>query len=85
MAILKTEEAQIEVPDGEQIKDAAEKLGIPFGCCDGLCRSCQISVIEGMEFLSDKTEAEEDADLEVGERFCCQMSINGGEVLIKGP
>ena len=83
MAILKTNETKVEVQDGEEIKEAAEQLGVPFGCRNGLCGACLVEVEEGHENLSELTGAENDFRLEDHQRLCCQAKIKQGEVKIK--
>jgi len=82
MAILKTSTESREVPDGEPIMEACEELGVPYGCKDGLCQSCRIEIIEGMENLSDPTQAEKDAGIPGNERLACQCKIIKGSVNI---
>ena len=83
MANLKMDDKDIEIQDGESIKDAAESLGVPFGCEDGLCGACLVEVEEGMENLSERTEAEKEMYLGDKQRLCCQVKIKQGEVKIK--
>ena len=83
MAILKTDDNQVEVTNGEAILNAAEELGVPFGCRAGVCGTCKTKVIEGMENLSEKNEQENEMDLEEGERLMCQCKIKSGEVKIQ--
>lgn len=74
----------INVHPGETIQAIIEKAGsgLPFGCRDGECGTCVVEVLQGMEFLSPKTE-KEDKVLKVVEatnpkknlRLSCQMKI----------
>jgi ferredoxin len=82
MAKLKSDDGEVELADGEPIREAAEQLGVPFGCRNGLCGSCLVEIDEGKENLSEKTEAEEDFGLEDHQRLCCQAKIKEGEVKI---
>lgn len=82
MAVLKTVDNKIDVPDGEAIKEYAEDLGVPFGCKQGLCGTCKIRVIEGMENLSNLNQEEIDMNLEDDERLACQCKIKKGTVII---
>lgn len=80
--IINGEEA--EVVEGERIQEACEELGIPFACTEGICGTCIVEVEEGMENLSDYTEAEEDFLGEMDcERMCCQCRLKGGEVKLR--
>jgi ferredoxin len=83
MAKLKRDGQEIEVPDGEQIRDYAEQIGIIFGCKQGRCGTCTSQVLEGMENLEEKNEAEVMMGLPEGSRLCCQAKIKSGEVAIK--
>ena len=71
-----------EITDGDQVKDKCEELGIIFGCKDGLCGTCKVKVIEGMENLSEKNEKEVDFGLEDNERLMCQAKIKHGTVKV---
>lgn len=83
MAILKTENEQVEVADGEALMDAAEKLGVPFSCRAGVCGTCKVTIVEGSENLEPKTENEKALGLEDNERCMCQSKIKSGTVVIK--
>jgi ferredoxin len=83
MAILKTNDNQVEVKDGSLIQEAAEQLGVLFGCRNGLCGTCMVEVEEGMENLSERNEAEDNMGLQDQSRLACQCRINQGEVKIK--
>lgn len=80
--ILNGEEFQLE--DGAPIKEKCEEAGIPFACEEGVCGTCVIEVVEGMQNLSDFTQEEIDflgeQDLE---RLACQCKIKNGCVKIK--
>ncbi len=85
MAILTTDTAQITVKDGESIIAACEQLGIPFGCKDGSCGTCLIKVIEGMENLSARADAEQaEIPLAKDQRLACQCKLLKGTVKVKG-
>lgn len=74
----------VDIPDGSPIQEACEEQGIPFACSEGLCGSCIIEIVEGMENLSDFTEAELDFLGDKGtERLACQCKIKKGTVKIK--
>ncbi|MEN9626408.1 MAG: ferredoxin-4 [archaeon] len=73
-----------EVKDGDPIKSVCmEKFQIPFACEDGLCGTCLIYVIEGMENLSERNDKEKDMGLVGNERLACQCRIKKGIVSIK--
>jgi ferredoxin len=71
---------EIEVKDGDNIKEACEKLGVPFGCQNGLCGTCMIDIDSGEENLSDLTEEEEILERNRKHRLACQCRIKKGEV-----
>jgi ferredoxin len=89
MAKLINEETkeQIEVKenDNDDLIEKAEKLGVPFGCQDGICGSCRAEITEGMENLSDFTEQEKDMGFDESgdERLLCQCKIKKGDVKFK--
>lgn len=66
--------------EGEPIRNAVEKLGVPFGCEEGICGTCMIDVLEGENNLSDLTDQEKDLMRDKKHRLACQCRIKGGEV-----
>ncbi|NQY74904.1 MAG: (2Fe-2S)-binding protein [Candidatus Margulisbacteria bacterium] len=76
--ILNDDEA--EVADGDKILDTIEELGVPIGCTNGVCGTCEIEVLEGMDNLSPPTEEELDLGMEGNRRLGCQCTIKGGSV-----
>lgn len=73
-----------EIEDGAEIQPACEEAGIPFACTEGICGTCIVEIVEGMENLSEFTEAEEDFLGEMdNERMACQCKIKHGNVVIK--
>jgi len=83
MAKIKTDNEEIEVKDGESMIEACEKLGVPFGCYEGICGSCRIEVIGGAENLSELTEQEKMLGMDANTRLACQCKIKKGEIKIK--
>ncbi|NGX27155.1 MAG: Ferredoxin-1 [Chlamydiae bacterium] len=75
---------QHELEDGSPIAEICEEAGIPFACTEGICGTCVIEVVEGMENLSEFTQEEEDflGDMD-NERLACQCKLKGGSVKIK--
>lgn len=82
MAIFKTSDEEREVPDGTKLEPIAEAMGVPFGCHHGVCGACIVPVLEGMDNLGPKNEAEEDMDLDDDQRLMCQCTISGGTVVV---
>jgi len=71
------------VADGSPIKEAAKKLGIPFSCENGICGSCMINVLEGMENLGERNEAEKSYGVSGNTRLACQCKLESGDVKIE--
>ena len=73
---------EMEVDDDAGLTDPCKSLGIPFSCTEGTCKTCVIEVLEGMENLSDYTEAEKKLLGEsIGkQRLACQCKIKQGSV-----
>ncbi|MBU1659169.1 2Fe-2S iron-sulfur cluster binding domain-containing protein [bacterium] len=72
----------INVKPGKTIQDIVEASGsaLPFGCRDGECGTCIVSIESGMEFLSDMTDKEKAVMKMLNEsnpkaRLSCQMKI----------
>lgn len=70
----------VEIKAGESIREAVEKLGVPFGCEDGICGTCMIDIIDGEENLSELTEQEKDLMRDRKHRLACQCKIKKGDV-----
>ena len=86
---FKTDNVTHEVEDGTQLMDFCEELDVSlsFGCTEGTCGVCEVTVIKGRENLSRITEEEKDylleEDLEDGMRLACQVKIRKGDVTLK--
>ncbi|CAM0117413.1 2Fe-2S iron-sulfur cluster-binding protein [Rhabdochlamydiaceae symbiont of Dictyostelium giganteum] len=75
---------EFDVPNGEGIASICEEAGVPFACTEGICGTCVIEVVEGMENLSDFNQEEADFLGDLGnERLACQCKLQGGCVKIK--
>jgi len=75
---------ETEVTDGEPIAPACEEAGVPFACTEGVCGTCVIEVVAGMENLSPFTQEEKDFLGEQDrERLACQCKIKCGSVKLK--
>ncbi len=70
---------EVEIEDGSPLHECCEEAGVPFACTEGVCGTCVIEVVEGMENLSPFTQEEKDflGDQE-RERLACQCKIKGG-------
>lgn len=75
---------EVEVGEGEAIATACEEAGVPFACTEGVCGTCVIEVLEGMNNLSDFTQEEKDFLGEQDkERLACQCKLKSGFVKLK--
>ncbi len=72
-----------ELEDDSPLIEPCEEAGVPFACTEGVCGTCVIEVVEGMENLSEFTQEERDflGDLNK-ERLACQCRIRQGCVKI---
>ena len=71
-----------EVKNGDNIRNACEKLRVPFGCKEGICGTCMIDILEGEDNLSELTEPEKNLMRDKKHRLACQCKIKKGEVKI---
>ena len=85
---FKTDNVTYEVEDGTSLIDFCDEVDISlsFGCTEGTCGVCEVTVIKGRENLSRITEEEKDyllpEDLEGGMRLGCQVKVRKGEVVL---
>ena len=76
--------AEVEVPVGTSILQAAQKVDAPEGfACGGVCAcsTCHVYVHKGAQLLSDKEDDEEDIldkafDVKATSRLGCQAVIS---------
>jgi ferredoxin len=80
MAKLYVNDQEVDIEDGEKIVDAIEELGVPIGCSNGVCGTCEVEVAEGMHNLSELNEEEKDLGMEGNKRLGCQCVIQSGVV-----
>ena len=83
MAKLVLNGDEIEVEENVKIVDAIEEAGVPIGCSNGVCGTCEVEVIEGMDNLNEMTEEEEDLGMEGNKRLGCQCQLTGGSVVME--
>jgi ferredoxin len=75
--------AVVEVKKGAALVDVADEheLGLDFGCRDGVCGTCIMTVRAGAENLSSPDVEERDTlenfDAAPGQRLACQVKIRG--------
>ena len=80
MGKLILNDEEIDVPDGENIVDFIEEAGVPIGCSNGVCGTCEVEVLEGMNNLSELNQEEEDLGMEGNKRLGCQCNLLSGTV-----
>jgi len=86
---FKTDNVTLEVEDGTPLIDFCDEVDVSlsFGCTEGTCGVCEVTVLNGRENLSRITEEEKDylleEDLEDGMRLGCQVKIRKGDVTLK--
>lgn len=73
---------KVKLKDGEPIKEACRKLGVPFSCEQGYCGICSIDILEGENNLSELDEHEKSMGLDKKRRLACQCKIKSGKVKI---
>ena len=83
MAKLIINDEEIEIEDGLKIVETIEEAGVPIGCSNGVCGTCEVEVLEGMENLNEMTEEEEDLGMEGNKRLGCQCVILKGSVKLE--
>lgn len=71
---------EIDVEENIRIVDAIEEAGVPIGCSNGVCGTCEVEILDGMQHLNDMTEEEEDLGMEGNKRLGCQCELSGGTV-----
>ena len=71
------------VKQGDALVDVADdnETDLDFGCRDGQCGTCIMTVVSGADHLSPLSEEEQDTltnfDAEPGQRLACQVKILG--------
>lgn len=82
--IFEDNQEEFDLPDGASIIEPCEQAGVPFACTEGVCGTCVVEVVDGMENLSEFNQAEADFLGEQDkERLACQCRILGGCVKLK--
>lgn len=82
--IFEDNKEEFDLPDDSAITEACEEAGVPFACTEGVCGTCVVEVVEGMENLSEFNQAEADFLGELDrERLACQCRIKSGFVKLK--
>ncbi len=85
---LKPDNIHHEIEDGTPLIEACEELEttLSFGCTEGTCGVCELTILKGRENCSRPSEEEKDylfeEDLSQGMRLGCQVRIKKGDVEI---
>jgi len=86
--IFQPDNLSCEVEDGTPLIDLCDEVDVSlsFGCTEGTCGVCELTVLDGRKNCSQLTDEEKDyllpEDLEGGMRLGCQLKIKRGEVVI---
>lgn len=80
--ILGGQEHNIEIPKDENLLDGVNDKGVAvkWDCKSGVCDTCQIRVLSGMENLSEVNDSERNMlgdKVNQGYRLCCQVTAHG--------
>ena len=85
---FKPDEITHQIEDGSRLIEVCDETGVslPFGCTEGSCGVCELTVIEGRNNLSKITDEEKNyllpEDLDRGMRLGCQIKIRKGEITL---
>jgi len=74
---------EIEFPKDENPYSEFEKLGMDFSCHNGVCGTCKMKVLKGMENINQKTEMENEFPLDDNERLGCQCHKITGDIVVE--
>jgi ferredoxin len=85
---FKPDNAIHAIEDGSQLIEICDEIGVSlsFGCTEGTCGVCEITILEGIKNLSKVTDEEKEyllpEDLKEGMRLGCQVKVRKGDVSI---
>ena len=74
------------IEDGSRLIDICDDIGVSlaFGCTEGSCGVCELTILDGRSNLSKVTDEEKNyllpEDLDQGMRLGCQLKVRKGEV-----
>jgi len=74
------------IEDGSRLIDICDDISVSltFGCTEGSCGVCELTVLDGRSNLSKVTDEEKNyllsEDLDQGMRLGCQLKVRKGEV-----
>jgi len=75
-----------QIEDGSKLIEICDEIDVSltFGCTEGSCGICELTVLDGKNNLSKVTEEEKNyllpEDLDEGMRLGCQLKIRKGNV-----
>jgi 2Fe-2S ferredoxin len=75
-----------QIEDGSKLIEICDEIDVSltFGCTEGSCGICELTVLDGKNNLSKVTEEEKNyllpEDLDEGMRLGCQLKIRKGDV-----
>ncbi len=80
--VLGGKEFNVEIPKGENLLDGVNDKGVDvkWDCKSGVCDTCQVRVLSGMENLSAPNDNEHNMlgdKIKQGYRLSCQITANG--------
>ena len=84
---FKNDNLTVECPAGTKLVDLCEQKGasVNFSCKEGVCLTCLINVVSGLENLGQKTENEKSTleafGAQANQRLACQVVVNGDCVI----
>lgn len=85
------EHTHLDCERGETIYQVVLRNGVPLGSScggDGICDKCRVTIVQGMENLSEENDAEKrlkrEHGFEADERVSCQTKINGDVTITTG-
>ena len=85
---FKTDNIIHEVDNGTPLIEFCDEVDVSlsFGCTEGTCGVCEVTVLEGRDNISRITDEEKDyllpEDLDEGMRLGCQVKIRKGDVTL---
>lgn len=79
----------VTVPAGTRLIELSEKVGagITYGCREGECGTCLMTIVSGMENMSERSVLEDKVLKEIlasrQQRLACQAQVLGGEIVVR--
>ena len=86
--LFKPDNVVHEFEDGSPLIDCCEDVDVSlsFGCTEGTCGVCELTVLKGMGNLSKVSDEEKEylyeEDIANGRRLGCQIKIKRGDVTL---